>query len=55
MICNKASNDIDWGILEDSPTIHKILWMQYQLFPFLVHECLVVVGGLLNNQADSCI
>ena len=27
MICNKANNDIDWRILEDSPTIHKTLWI----------------------------
>ena len=37
MICNKVNNDIDWRILEDSSTIHKILWIQYQPFPFLVH------------------
>ena len=55
MICNKPNNDIDWRILEDSPIIHKILWIQYQPFPFLVHRCLVIVGGLLNNPIDSCI
>ena len=27
MICNKANNDIDWRTLEDSLTIHKILWI----------------------------
>ena len=37
MICNKENNDIDWRILENSPTIHMILWIQYQPFPFLVH------------------
>ena len=48
MICNKANNDIDQRILEDSPTINKIIWIQYQPFPFLVHRCLVIVRGLLN-------
>ena len=46
---NKANNDIDWRILEDSPTIHKILWIQYQPLLFLVHQCLVVVGGLFKQ------
>ena len=25
MTCNKPNNDIDWRIIEDSPTIHEIL------------------------------
>ena len=39
MICNNANNDIDWRILKDSPTIHKILCIQrYKDTPFLLVE-----------------
>ena len=59
MISNNAKSDIDWRTLEDSPTMHKIQWIQrYRDIPFLLlllHEYLIIVGGLYPTNYDEAM
>ena len=52
----KARN---WRTLEDSPTMHKILWIQKYRdisFPlFLAHQYLIIVRGLYLTNYDKAM
>ena len=46
-------------ILKNSPTLHSILWIQrvkdITFLWFLVHQCLIVVGGLYPTNYDETV
>ena len=56
-ISNKTKNDINWNTLEDSATLHMILWIQ-SFIPFLwLLSChyLIIVGGLCPTDYDDVV
>ena len=55
MIRNKAKSDMDWNTLKNSPTLHRILWIQrletYNSYDF---KC-IIVGSLYPMDYDEVV